>query len=425
MKSAVFLDRDGTLNDDPGYLKDPELVILLPGVAEGLRRLGEYSLIIISNQSGIGREYLTEEQLGAVNFRLRDILNREGIKIEAFYHCPHLPDSGCDCRKPNPGMLLKATNDYDINLSNSFMIGDRIGDIKCGHNAGVKSILVMTGYGPNSMHKRYGWSEQPDYIARNMVDAADYIMNGKMNSVIGIIPARYQSSRFPGKPLARIQDKPMIQHVYERSWMANKLDDVVIATDDDRIVDVISGFNGRFVKTESNFQSGTDRVAWVAKSTDADFVINIQGDEPLIPPNMINQLVYLLEHNKNAVMATLARRIENPEEIHDPNAVKVIFDENHFALDFSRHPVFQLNPNGEKVYYKHIGMYGYRSDFLQEFVSLPESEREKKERLEQLRALDGGFKIIIGETDLDSISVDVPDDIYKVEKHIFGRRKIG
>ena len=243
--------------------------------------------------------------------------------------------------------------------------------------------------------------------------------------VIAVIPSRWASSRFPGKPLATIAGKPMIQWVYERTCRAKKISDVFVATDDDRIFNVIESFGGKAVMTPSDLPSGTDRVARVVEKMDVDAVINVQGDEPLIEPEAIDLLVDTLLQDAEAPMATLARKITDPEEMGNYNSARVIIDKNSNALYFSRLPlpfVRDIQDNREWInhfpYYDHIGIYAYRKEFLLRYSSLPYSMLEAAEKLEQLRALENGYRIKVGVGDFNPICVDIPDDVMRVERRI-------
>ncbi len=246
-------------------------------------------------------------------------------------------------------------------------------------------------------------------------------------NILGIIPARYASTRFPGKPLVKLGDKTIIEHVYSKSSLVLK--SVYVATDDQRISDEVKRFGGRAVMTSSNHRSGTDRCAEaldiIEKETDKkfDIVINIQGDEPFIQPDQITQLASLFD-DPDSQISTLVKKTINPEEIFDPNKPKVVLDNNGFALIFSRSPVPYLRgiPKedwpGEFVFYKHIGIYGYRSSVLREITKLSPSYPEIAESLEQLRWLSHGLKIKTALTDHESIGIDTPEDLSKAMKMI-------
>jgi len=231
--------------------------------------------------------------------------------------------------------------------------------------------------------------------------------------VIGIIPARYASSRFPGKPLANILGKSMIQRVSEQCKKASSLSKVIIATDDKRIHDHVVGFGGNAIMTSSAHHSGTDRCNEVIQllKEKYDVVINIQGDEPYINPKQIDQVASLFS-SENTSIATLAKKILDESIITDINSPKAIFDSNGIALNFCRKIT---NPNQEKSYFKHIGIYGYLTKTLAEICKLPPSDNEIKERLEQLRWLDNEYIIKVGITTHEGISVDTPEDIEKIK----------
>ncbi len=242
--------------------------------------------------------------------------------------------------------------------------------------------------------------------------------------VVAIIPARYHSNRFEGKPLALIDGRPMIQHVVERAQSVKLLSRVVVATDDQRIADCVAGFGGEYVLTRNDHVSGSDRLAEAAELLDIsehDVVVNIQGDQPLFDAAVIEQVAGPLLEDPSLPMSTLIYKIIRPEEINDPNHVKTVFDHEYNALYFSRSPVpFQRNPEEGIVptYYKHLGFYAYRKGFLLTFVALPEGEWERFEKLEQLRALEYGYKIRVVLTEHDSIEVDTPEDLKRVEVSI-------
>lgn len=242
--------------------------------------------------------------------------------------------------------------------------------------------------------------------------------------VVAIIPARYESNRFRGKPLAKIAGKPMIQHVVERAKNVGMLSRVVVATDDARIADCVEAFGGEYVVTRKDHVSGSDRLAEAAELlgiSEHDIVVNIQGDQPLFPAEVVEQVARPLLEDPALPMSTLIYKIVRKEEIADPNHVKTVFDRNNNALYFSRSPIpFQRNPEEaiSPTYYKHLGFYAYRKGFLLTFVALPEGEWERFEKLEQLRALEYGYKIRVILTEHDSIEVDTPEDLLRVEEYL-------
>lgn len=285
---------------------------------------------------------------------------------------------------------------------------------------------------------------------------------------IVIIPSRYASTRFPGKPLCLLAGKPMIQHVYERAKEARLVQDVFVATDNKLIYDVVEGFGGKAVMTSENHPSGTDRIAEAVvklqkakyKMQDIDIIVNVQGDEPMIHPLMIDDVIRLMGDERVSI-GTLAKRIEEVEEIADPNIVKVVFNAEGFALYFSRSPIpyhrdewedlkhlmvhdlypkkshlpvrqtgdflgtlslpqkvkdFLGTPGSRFTVFKHIGIYAYRKDVLLSLSKLPSTKLEETEKLEQLRALENGLKIKVKETEFKTIGVDTPMDLERVER---------
>ncbi|HPA16803.1 MAG TPA: 3-deoxy-manno-octulosonate cytidylyltransferase [Verrucomicrobiae bacterium] len=236
-------------------------------------------------------------------------------------------------------------------------------------------------------------------------------------NVLAVIPARMASTRFPGKPLATLAGKPMIQWVWERARKAKTLSRIVIATDDARILDAARAFGAVAEMTGPNHPSGTDRVAEVAAHHRCALVVNIQGDEPLIDPRMIDQAVRSLAKNRRFGMATLCRRIQNPDDISAPQIVKVVRRKDSEALYFSRYPIpFARDPaDGPPDHFKHIGLYVYRAAVLRRLVKLPVSPLERAEKLEQLRALESGVRILCPETQFDCAGVDTPEDLARAE----------
>ena len=240
--------------------------------------------------------------------------------------------------------------------------------------------------------------------------------------IFAFIPARYQSSRFPGKPLALIAGKPMIQHVYELAESCPEFSEVYVATDDERISDCVHGFGGKVVITGEQHRSGTDRIYEAALKIGLkknDIAVNIQGDQPLFKASHISQLVKPLMDDSLILMTTLKWKVTEENPIYSPKDVMVVTDRQDFAIYFSRSkiPFFRDSESGE-VYYKHLGLYGFRMEFLTQFTRLPEGVLEFAEKLEQLRVLEYGFKIKVLETPFDSIEVDTPGDIETVEKLI-------
>lgn len=253
----------------------------------------------------------------------------------------------------------------------------------------------------------------------------------KNKGVLGVIPARYGSTRFPGKPLVRICSKPMIQHVYERAGDSKVIDKLIIATDNDEIYNCARSFGGEVVMTDESIPTGTDRTAEIAREYSYDIVLNIQGDEPLLEGAMLDRLAQPLIEDKTVSASTLVKRVTEERELTDPNMVRVILDKDGYALYFSRSviPYYNYSDNKEDwinnhTYYRHIGLYGYRRDFLFTFVSLKESSLEKAERLEQLRVLENGYRMKAEVVDYTPYPVDVPEDIKIVEELMAEKERI-
>ena len=245
--------------------------------------------------------------------------------------------------------------------------------------------------------------------------------------IYAVIPARYQSTRLPGKPLLNDTGKYLVQHVYERAASARTIARVIVATDDRRIFDAVRGFGGDAMMTSPDHPSGTDRVAEVARSVDGDAFINVQGDEPEIEPAMIDAAAELLADNR-ADISTLAVRSADPQRFLSPNCVKVVTDRNGFALYFSRSPL----PGGKKLdermnssrfsFLVHVGLYGFRREFLMRFAELPKSHLEELESLEQLRALENGYRIKVGIAEHEPMGVDTPEDYARFVQRWTGGR---
>ncbi|MBI1815344.1 MAG: 3-deoxy-manno-octulosonate cytidylyltransferase [Deltaproteobacteria bacterium] len=232
--------------------------------------------------------------------------------------------------------------------------------------------------------------------------------------VVAIIPARYESTRLPGKPLADIHGQPMIQRVYERAQRAAGVDRVLVATDDARIRDAVAHFGGEVVMTSAAHRTGTDRIAEVVANLDADIVVNVQGDLPLLDPTMVAAAVAPLRAESGLPMATIKTAIRGDEELRNPNVVKVVTDRDGFALYFSRSPLPYWRDGAapaDVLAHKHIGLYVYRRDFLLTFARLAPTPLEQAEQLEQLRALEWGFRIKVVEVAAASIEVDTARDL--------------
>lgn len=237
-------------------------------------------------------------------------------------------------------------------------------------------------------------------------------------SIIGVIPARYGSTRLKAKALSVIAGKPMVQHVYERCLTAKLLDEVMVATDDRRIFNAVLNFGGNAVMTSKKHKSGTDRIAEAVKNIKCDIVVNIQGDEPMINPRNINKAIEPLIQDKSLNVSTLCIKTSDNYDINNPNVVKVVVDSNGNALYFSR-SVIPFNRDRTKAdHFKHLGLYVYRKNYLMKFIKLESSKLELTEKLEQLRILESGERIKVIKTKIDSHSVDTPSDLTKVKKLI-------
>jgi 3-deoxy-manno-octulosonate cytidylyltransferase (CMP-KDO synthetase) len=236
----------------------------------------------------------------------------------------------------------------------------------------------------------------------------------QMDDVLIVIPARFASTRFPGKPLAQIHDKPMIQHVYERATQCSGGKNVVVATDDQRILDAVGAFGGRCEMTPEDMASGTDRVAWVARRYPAKIVVNLQGDEPMIPPETIDLVIDAVR--QGADIGTLGTELLSMEEFENPNVVKAVISDSGSAMYFSRSPI----PSGfqpgicQKNVFRHVGIYGFTFDCLDALTNLPVHPLEESEKLEQLRALAAGYDIRVMQSEFAGAGVDTPADLQQV-----------
>jgi 3-deoxy-manno-octulosonate cytidylyltransferase (CMP-KDO synthetase) len=239
------------------------------------------------------------------------------------------------------------------------------------------------------------------------------------SKVVVVIPARYGSTRLPGKPLVSLNGQPMIQRVYERAKSARRVDRVIVATDDDRIVKAVTSFGGEARMTRPDHRTGTERVAEVAAHVEGQVFVNVQGDEPLLDPAAVDTAVSALLEEPQSAVATVATPIKVPGDIMDPNVVKVVLDFDDNALYFSRAPIPWVRDTGSTIqvrHLKHLGLYVFQREALLEYPTLPQGELERIEQLEQLRWLENGSKIRVAEVEHDAISVDVPEDVPRVEK---------
>ncbi len=237
--------------------------------------------------------------------------------------------------------------------------------------------------------------------------------------VVIVIPARYGSTRLAGKPLISLAGKPMIQRVYQRAKLAEKADRVIVATDDERVVKAVEGFGGEARMTRTDHRTGTERVAEVAAHVAGEVFVNVQGDEPLLDPTAVDTAVNALLEQPAAAISTVATAIKTPTDIMDPNVVKTVLDFENYALYFSRAPIPWVRDAASKIHVrhlKHLGLYVFQRDALLEYPTLPQGELERIEQLEQLRWLENGWRIRVAEVEHDAVSVDVPEDVARVER---------
>jgi len=241
--------------------------------------------------------------------------------------------------------------------------------------------------------------------------------------VVIVIPARFGATRLPGKPLVSLAGKPMIQRVYERAMMAARASRVIVATDDERIVKAVESFGGEARMTRVDHRTGTERVAEVAAHEKGDVFVNVQGDEPLLDPVAVDTAVDALLEEPAAAISTVATLIKTPADIMDPNVVKTVLDFDNNGIYFSRAPIPWVRDTASKIqvrHLKHLGLYVFQRDALLEYPTLPQGELERIEQLEQLRWLENGWKIRVAEVEHDAVSVDVPEDVARVEKLLQG-----
>ena len=237
--------------------------------------------------------------------------------------------------------------------------------------------------------------------------------------VLGVIPARYKSTRLPGKPLRELKGKTLVQRVYENAAKCRLIDDLVVATDDDRIVDNVRSFGGIAIMTDPELPSGTDRTARVAEFRECDIVVNIQGDEPFLEPHLIDKCIESLIQNEQCKVSTLARTGITEDELNNKDVVKTLINKNNEAIYFSRQNIPWVRDGSTMISnhpaLKHIGLYVFRKSFLMKFISIPVSDLEKLEKLEQLRIIENGYKIYVETTDKDSLGIDTPADLKEAE----------
>jgi 3-deoxy-manno-octulosonate cytidylyltransferase (CMP-KDO synthetase) len=248
--------------------------------------------------------------------------------------------------------------------------------------------------------------------------------------ILTVVPARYASTRFPGKIIAPLAGKPLVYQTYLRACQAKLVSEALIATDDQKVVDALAPFDVRVVMTRVDHASGTDRIAEVAEHTDAEIIVNVQGDEPLLSPEIIDETIQPLLDQPDVVMSTARRLITDPADLDDTNVVKVVCDLNGHALYFSRECIPHIRDAADRAarppcHWQHVGLYVYRRDFLLKFARMPQSPLEKLEKLEQLRVLENGYKIAVVDTEYEAVGVDTPADLERVRRLMESSRKEG
>ena len=424
MKKAIFLDRDGTINYDYGYVSSPEKFKLLKYAAPSLYELQKmgYLLIIITNQSGIGRNYYKLEDFHKVNKKMFELLSRYKVKINDIFFCPHPPEENCICRKPSPEMVFRAAEKWKINIKESFFIGDKVTDILCGKNAGCTTIKIE-----NSKYRQTAdVIEQGDYKVENLKEALAVIKKlsllKKQKKATAVIPARIGSTRLKEKIIKKAKKIPLIEYTYKNAKSMNIFKEIFIATDSVKIQKICKKFNAKCILTKKSHQSGTSRISEIYKKVKTPYIINIQADEPLISIAHIEKLITSLSNSKNALVSTAMSKIKNIKEEKNPNIVKVVFDKDNFALYFSRYPIpYKRSGAFEIPKYKHIGIYGYKRSFFNKYKKFKISELELSEKLEQLTFLYNKIKIKLAEVENETIGIDTEEEFEEfenlVEKH--------
>ncbi len=249
-------------------------------------------------------------------------------------------------------------------------------------------------------------------------------------NILAVVPARYASTRFPGKIIAPLLGKPVVVHTYERACQASLVTEALIATDDPIVVEAVKPYGVPVILTRADHASGTDRIAEVAENHPADIIVNVQGDEPLIDPKTIDEAIRPLLERPEVVMTTAQRRITDPEDIENPNCVKLVCDARGDALYFSRWPIPYIRDQKDRdlrpyPFFQHIGLYVYRRDFLLRYAKMPQTPLEKLEKLEQLRVLENGYKIAVINTEYEALGVDTREDLVRVEAALNAKQKEG
>ncbi len=385
MKSLLVLDVDGVLTDGSINIGSSGEVFKSFDVKDGMG---------IVNWLSAGREVaiITGRESDLVTLRAAE------LGIDTVHQ-------GVSDKKP---VLKKITEDIDIELNDTVYIGDDVSDIEAMDLVGLSVAPADAHPTAQTTADTVTNNSGGDGAVREIIDSL--LTNDQ--TVLGVIPARYGSTRYPGKPLVEIAGTPMIEHVYSRANRATMLDELVVATDDERILTTVEEFGGDAILTATDHQSGTDRVCEVAMNKKADIIVNIQGDEPLIEPSVIDKTVNSLVSSQ-AQMSTPITQITNAESFTDENTVKVVFDTDGLALYFSRAPIPARSDPTDA--WKHIGLYAFERNLLMEYPEL-ESTLERGEDLEQLRVLEQGFDIQTVKAYYDGPEVNTPADVSKVER---------
>lgn len=388
MSKLVFSDVDGVLTDSKINIDQDGEIFKSFNVKDG------YGIVQWNKQEDNEFVIITSRTSQAVDKRANE------LGVEEVYQ-------GVTDKKQK---VREITSQLGFDLEDAVYIGDDLTDLQA---MGIVGTACCPANAIQEVKRECSYVSQFSGGQGAIRDVLDYLeMDSK--TVLGVIPARFGSTRLPGKPLIEIAGKPMIQHVYERASKATLLDDLIVATDDERIAEVVKSVSGTVMMTDPNHESGTDRVAEVAENIGADFTINIQGDEPLIDPDIIDAVVQALREQSPRV-ATPISTIENESLFDDENTVKVVTDTNGKALYFSRSKIPYGGEPGTT--YKHIGIYGFETKLLLDYIEM-KSKLESAEDLEQLRLLENGYEIQTVKTDYDPKEVNVESDIPVVEKEI-------
>ncbi len=388
MNQLVFSDVDGVLTDSKINIGHDGEVFKSFDVKDG------YGIVQWRKQDGHGFIIVTSRESQAVVNRALE------LGVDEVHQ-------GVENKKQK---IEEIAPRLGFDLADTVYIGDDLTDLKAMKTVGTACCPADAAQEVKNECSYISQYNGGDGAVRDILNQ----LETASQTALGVIPARYGSTRLPGKPLVEIDGKPMIQHVYERASDASLLDDLIVATDNERIVEAVEAVGGTAMMTDSDHPTGTDRVAEVAANIGADFTINIQGDEPLIDPDLIDAIVTALRENSPKV-ATPISPIENESLLDDENTVKVVTDTDGKALYFSRSKI----PFGGEAgtTYKHIGLYGFETELLLDYLDM-ESELESVEDLEQLRLLENGYEIQTVETDYDSKEVNVERDISRVEKKL-------